>query len=138
MTMTPEITNINPKNIADTMARLRKCYLTGAADMLESLAARLEEVEAERDAARTSLMNAGIALHVSKREAEAAVAEVARLRTAQGLNIDAALDAMESNMRAEGQMPLDWRKDLTPEDQDKLRACVRAGIVAAIAQETKT
>jgi hypothetical protein len=48
------------------------------------------------------------------------------------LNIDAALDAMEANMRADGQTPLRWRDDLPPEDQDKLRACVRAGIVAAL------
>jgi hypothetical protein len=36
----------------------------------------------ERDAAREALMNAGIALHVAKREAEAAEAENARLREA--------------------------------------------------------
>jgi hypothetical protein len=41
----------------------------------DALSARLAEVEAERDAARETMMKAGIALHVAKREAaEAALA----------------------------------------------------------------
>lgn len=62
----------------------------------------------------------------------AALAEVEALRGAVGLNLDAALDAMEANMRADGQTTLNWREDLPPEDQDKLRACVHAGFIAAL------
>jgi hypothetical protein len=70
------------------------------------------------------------ALLEARADAQAAVALVV-----ERADIDAALDAMEANMRADGQTPLYWREDLPPEDQDKLRACVRAGIAAALADK---
>jgi hypothetical protein len=69
-------------------------------------------------------------LSQARADTQAAVALVV-----ERADIDAALDAMEANMRADGQTPLHWREDLPPEDQDKLRACVRAGIAAALADK---
>jgi len=72
---------------------------------------------------------------LSDAAAQLADAKAAQAMVVERADIDAALDAMEANMRADGQTPLYWRENLPPEDQDKLRACVRAGIAAALADK---
>ena len=80
-----------------------------------------------------SLARTVIALHAelaqAPADAKAAVAEAV-----SEASIARALDAMEANMRRENQPTIAWRTEMPPEDQAKLRDCVRDGVRAALAQ----
>jgi hypothetical protein len=111
------MTDISPEKVAETAARLRdktkmkyaadcKCGqcaivplsdVAEAADMLEALAARLAEVEAERDRQYDENVNRIYQERQQELRAEAAEAEVARLRTAQG-----AAGVLLENLEAQG------------------------------------
>ena len=69
-----------PRKPAEKLANAR--FIAYAREAVPALAARLAEVEAERDTTRGALMNAGIALHTAKREAKDAEAANAKLREA--------------------------------------------------------
>jgi chromosome segregation ATPase len=113
--MTPIDTS--PENVAmaytvddvrSAVNRLRLNLNDYTADMLEALAAerdalaaRVAELDVERDAARETLMNAGIALHVAKREATDAEAKLA----ASEALVERLREALDNLVACQGEDP---------------------------------
>jgi hypothetical protein len=123
------MTNITPEEVAEMVARLRDFYphehelevVDEAADMMEALAAKLAEVEVERDAAVERSREASQYLAIETNHAEAAEAENARLVDAIKDTV-LFLDQMHTaRMTGLGRDPVKYTSELSTH-RDKLAA----------------